>query len=377
MNGNNNENIRSFGFFATLFLTLVGFGVFAYSQNIGNELGTVGTLLSIVYGLAYLFFVYIINKVVKLNNNQDLNIIFENLFGKFIGKLLVFLISFCIIFLISIQFRIFIDSIKMYIFQEISSELMISITLLVCYYVVRQGNKVLIGLNEIFFVFLIICSVIILFTIGGNLDLTNVLPFEISNECSLFSGFLTFTSFFSGIIIMFYLLPKYKLENSKKIHVSYNAVFYSSVFLGFVFLICICSLNIKQTVKSIWPIILSFTTVDLKEGFFGRVEGVIITIAIIFFIMNFINLYFYGSYINSKSLNIHSHKVSSTMFLPIIYILTIIPKDLNTIDYLLNKIAFPISIGISVLLPIVLLIGTYLRNIFNVKGVVKHEKNNS
>ena len=373
----NKENIRGFGFFSTLFLSLVGFGVFTYSQNIGKVLGTTGILMTLLYGLGYLFFVYMINKVIKLHEYKEFDKIIKNLFGKFIGRILLFLISFCIIFLISIQLRIFIDSIKMYIFQSISSEFMITITLFVCYYVVRYGNKVLVGLNEITFVFLIICSIIIFLIVYKNLDFTNILPFEVQGEYSFFMGFLTLSSFFSGIIILFYLLPKYKLKDTKKIHITYKAVFFSSIFLSIVFLICVCSLNIKQTIKSIWPIILSFTTIDIKGGFVGRVEGIIITIAIIFFIINFINLYFYASLINSKSLDMYEHKISSTMFLPIIYIVSLIPKDLNNLYFITNKIASPICLIISIFLPIVLLIATYVRSIFKVKGDVTNEKNNN
>lgn len=375
-NNTSKENIRSFGFFATIFLSLVGFGVFTYSQSIGKVLGTTGVLMTIIYGFLYLFFVYIINKVIKLNNYLEFDHIVEGLFGKFLGKILLFIISLGIVFLISVQLRIFIDSIKMYIFQNIGNEFMIIMTLLVCYYVVKQEDRVLVGLNEITFVFLILSSLIILSSIYKNLNFANALPFKLGSTSSFSMGFLTFTSFLPGIISLFYFFPKYRSNEKKKIHVTYKAVFFSSIFLVIVFLICIGSLNIKQTIQSIWPVILAFTTFDIKESFIGRIDGIIITIAVIFFIINFINLYFYASFLNSKALNLTSHKYSSTIFLPVIYIITLLPRDLSDTEFITSNIIFPICVGITIILPILLLIATYIKGIFN-KGAYKHEKNNS
>ena len=55
------NKIRGFGIFSTLFLSLVGFGVFTYSQNIGKILGNSGFFLTFVYGLIYMFFPHINN----------------------------------------------------------------------------------------------------------------------------------------------------------------------------------------------------------------------------------------------------------------------------------------------------------------------------
>ena len=161
--------IRSFGVFSTLFLSLVGFGVFTYTKNIGKILGNNAFFPTIIYGIIYLAVIYIIYNTVKINNNNELNIIVENLFGKFIG----------IIFLISMQLRIFIDSIKLYIFPEINSEFMIGATLIICYYVVRFGDKVLTGINEIMFVFLLICCFVTFAIVCKNINLDNMLPMNI------------------------------------------------------------------------------------------------------------------------------------------------------------------------------------------------------
>lgn len=368
------NKIRGFGIFSTLFLSLVGFGVFTYSQNIGKILGNSGFFLTFVYGLIYMFFIMMIYRTVKLNKYKNFEDIVENLFGKIIGRTFLFLISFFIIFLISIQLRIFIDSIKVYILPNINSEFMIIITLLVCYYVSREGDKVLPGLNEIMFVFLSIFCLIILVIVYKNLDVSNILPLELKQSSLYAKGFLTLSSYFSGGIILFYLLPMYKTEEKSKIHVSYKSTIFSFVFLAFVFLLCVSILNINQTVKSVWPIILAFTTVDVPGGFVERVEGIIITIAIIFFIMNFVNLYFYASYINSKSLGAYKHKISSTMFIPVIYVLTLIPQNLNDINFIMNKLVFPISIFISFFVPTLLFLASYIKNIFKLKGGLEDEK---
>lgn len=355
------NKIRGFGIFSTLFLSIVGFGVFTYSQNIGKSLGRNSILPTIIYGFLYTIFIMMIHKTIEINNFKNFGEILENLFGKFIGRIFMCLISFCIIFLISIQLRIFIESIKLYIFPSINSEFIILITLFVCYYTVKDGEKVLTGINEILFVFLMISCILISFVGYKNLDLTNFFPIEVKSLESYFQGFLTLGGYFSGSIILFYLIPMYKPYRKRKFHISYKSIIFSSIFLSLVFLFCVGILNVNQTVKSIWPIILSFTTVDIPGGFIERVEGIIMTIAIVFFIMNFINMYFYSSYINSKSIGIEKHKISSIMFLPIIYAITLIPKGLNDINFLMNKFLFPISVFISFFIPVLLFSLSYLK----------------
>lgn len=362
------NKIRGFGIFATLFLSLVGFGVFTYTQNIGKILGNNAFFPTIIYGIIYLIFVRMIYEIVKINEFSSLDEIMEKSFGKVIGRTLLFILSFGIIFLLSIELRVFIESIKTYIFPNINSEFMIIITLFVSYYAVRQGDRALIGLNEIMFVFLMISCFVILVIVYKNVDITNLLPITIKTKESYFKGFLTLGSYFSGIIMLFYLLPMYKFGDKKKFHVSYKSTIFSFIFLAFVFLICVSVLNINQTIKSIWPIILAFTTVDVPGGFVERVEGIIITICIVFFLMNFINLYFYSSYINSKSLGMYRHKVSSTMFIPIIYVLTLVPQNLNDINFMINNIVFPISLVIVFGVPIVLFVVSYVKQFLRKSG---------
>lgn len=369
------NKIRGFGIFSMLFLSLVGFGVFTYSQSMGKILGSGGILLTPLYGILYLFFIVMIHKTIKLNGNKKFEDIIFNLFGEHLGRIILFLISGLIIFLISMQLRIFIDSIKVYILPNIDSEFMIISTLLVCYYVVKDGHRVLSGLNEIMFVFLMIFCLIIFLIVFKNLDLTNILPFEIKEMKDYFRGFLTFGGYLSGSIILFYLIPIYASEGNKKLHVIYKSSIFSFIFLSLIFLICVSVLNINQTVNSMWPIILTFTTVDVPGGFIERVEGIIIGISIIFFIMNFLNLYFYAGYINSKSIGIKKHKLSSIMFIPIIYVLTLIPQNLNDVNFMMNEIVFGISIFIGFFIPVLLFLMSIIKKNFN-KGGIINEKGN-
>ncbi len=356
------NSLTNFGMFSTLVLSMIGFGVFTYSQNIGKLLGRNGFISTLIFGFVYLIFFVMMNKTIKLNNYENLENIIESSFGKIFGRAIMFLISISILLLISIQLRIFIDSIKVYLFPNINSEFMINVTLIVCLYVVANGEKVITGLNEIMFVFLCISCLIIFLVVFKNLDLSNVLPLEIRGGDKYFFGFLTLSSYFSGSIMIFYLMPMFKNKSNIKGNTSYKALVFSFAFLALVFLICVSTLNINQTITSIWPIILSFTTVDIPGGFVERIEGIIITISIIFFVVNFINLYFCSSYINSKSLNSNNHKIFSLIFMPLIYILSLLPRNLNDVYFIISKIIFPIGIFISLIFPSLLFLISFLKN---------------
>ena len=75
---NNFGKIRSFGFFSMIFLSLVGFGMFTYSQTMGKILGSNGIFLTIVYGLIYMILVGMIYKTFKINEFKPLEFIFED-----------------------------------------------------------------------------------------------------------------------------------------------------------------------------------------------------------------------------------------------------------------------------------------------------------
>lgn len=369
MKYNFESNKGSFSIFSTLFLSLVGFGVFTYSQNVGKILGNNGFIATFLYGLVYMIFVMMICVTVKINNYKKLEHIVEDLFGKVLGKVFLFVISSFIIFLISMELRIFIDSIKIYILPNINNEFMIGITLLICYYVSKNEDKVLTGINEIMFVFLMVSCLITFFIVYKKIDLTNILPIEHKSINLYLNGFLSLGRYLSGGIILFYLLP---ISKSKKINGVYKSVIFSFVFLSFIFLLCVGILNINQTTNSIWPMILAFTTIDTSGGFVERIEGVAISIAIIFFLINFINLYFYGSYINSKVIGVREHKISSIMFVPIIYIVSLLPQNLNDVNFIMDNIIFPISIFLSFFVPALLFLISYLKKFF--KGGVKNEE---
>lgn len=366
-----NNKLGNFSIFSTIFLSLVGFGVFTYSQNIGKILGNNGFFITFIYGLIYMIFVMMIYSIIKLNNYKKLEEILEDLFGKIFGKIFLFLISLFIIFLISMELRIFIDSIKIYILPNINNEFMIGITLLICYYVSKNEDRVLTGINEIMFVFLIISCLVTFFIVYKNIDLSNILPLEFKPINLYLDGILYLGRYLSGGVILFYLIP---ISKSRKLNEFCKPVIFSFIFLAFIFLLCVGILNINQTINSTWPIILSFTTIDISGGFVERIEGIAVSIAIIFFVINFINLYFYGSYINSKVLGVKEHKVSSIMFVPIIYIIALLPKSLNDVNFIMNSIIFPISIFLSFFVPTLLFLISYLRKIFN-KGRVKDEEN--
>lgn len=361
-----NNKVGSFGIFSTLFLSLVGFGVFTYSQNIGEILGRNGFFITFIYGLIYMIFVMMICKTIKLNNYKNLENMVDDLFGKIFGKIFMFIISLFVIFLISMELRVFIDSIKIYILPNINNEFMIGITLLVCYYVSKNGDRVLTGLNEIMFVFLMISCLLTFFIVYKNIDLSNLLPFEIKPVNLYLKGFMSLGNYLSGGIMLFYLMP---IFNSGKERVIYKSIIFSFTFLAFIFLLCVGILNINQTTNSVWSIILAFTTVDISGGFVERVEGIVISIAIIFFVMNFINLYFYGSYMNSKVLGMYEHKISSIMIVPVIYVISLIPQSLNDVNFIMNKIIFPISIFLSFFVPTLLFLASYLKKIFNKDGL--------
>lgn len=352
---NSKENIKAYGLFSSLAVTTVGVGIFSYPRQLATAVGNEGWLVTIVAGLVSMLLVYLVYKISYYNDFQDFDVIIFNCFGKVLGFFILLIFSFYMIFLVSLQMRTFVEVIKMYLLEKTPTEFLIVTTILVGIHVVRGGQRSIIKFNEIAFWVMFLPMVLMLLALLPISDFTNMLPVfqqPIGNYAKgLFSSLVSFV----GFEILFFIMPIFG-EKKKIYKTSIKGITFITIFYVLIVIFSLAVFGENQSKIVLWPTITMVTAISLPGTFVERWEGVVMTLWILFYLTTFINYYYFSSHILTKITKVRSVKISSILIVPLIYVITLYPNNINELYEIGNKYLNPLIVFCVLILPILLFI---------------------
>ncbi|SHH51347.1 GerAB/ArcD/ProY family transporter [Clostridium grantii] len=363
------NNISKFDLFATVVVTVVGTGIFSLPSNLAEILGSEGWIMVWAIGVLVAFFVYIQCKVIKVNNFDRIDIILENNFGKFLGKIICLLIVIAGCFIISLELRTFTEVLRMYLLEKTPTELIMVLMILTGVVLIRGELEGVVMFNEIAFYLMFVPVIIVIPFVLNGADITNIFPVLTHKPMEYIKAingeFFSFAGFF--IIYMIHPFLKEKKQITK---VALKSIIFITLFYSIIVMVSLAVFPEEYNKNLLWPTISMVSIVNIPGAFIEGWEGVAMIFWIFFYFTTFINVFYFNSEIIKNTFNLGTVKISSLIIMPIIYILAMYPDNITELFYIERSIMAYIYILVIGMMPLSLLFINFIK-----KGRKRDETN--
>ncbi|MBU5486151.1 spore germination protein [Clostridium sp. MSJ-11] len=345
--------ISNYGLFSTLVVTIVGVNVFSYPSELANVLGVEGWIAIVISGIIAILFAYMINRIAKNNNYKHIYEIFINSFGQIFGRVVALFTIFYSIYFVSIGLRVFTEEIKMYLLEKTPTEVLFLITILAGNYIIRGEIDNLIKFNEISFWIMFISVALIFIPSARQGDFTNLLPIFNEPISNYLRGVTTGVNRYAGFGVLLLAIPFVKRKEDV-LKVTIKGVIFVTIFYIIIFVLAIGFFGKEQTGLLLWPTITMVKSVDIPGYLVERLEGIMMSIWILFYFTTFANHYYFSSDILRKVMNFRDIKLSSTILVPFIYLIALYPQNIAEV-HMLSRTYTPIFFTVVLIIAIIAL----------------------
>lgn len=322
----NRDFVTSYGLFCTIIISVVGVGIFSYPGELTSAVENNGWILTLISGFIAYGLAYIIYKSVQINNFDKFHTIMKNNFGKILGVVFTIIFAGYTTFFIALGMRDFVEVIKMYLLEKTPTEILLVVTILAGSYLVRGEIGSLIKFNEVAFWIMFLPMILILILTLNNIDFTNIFPLLSTKPMNYAKGLSAAAYSFAGFQIIYLVLPfvKNKIGMSKTL---FKSMGFITIFYIIIVMFCISVFSINQTKVLLWPTITMIKSINIPGAFIERWEGVVMTMWIVFYFTNFVNLYYFSSDLIKDIFGLKDIKLGIAIVTPFIYITAMYPDN--------------------------------------------------
>lgn len=328
----------------------------------GGQNGWLILIISLIF--AYLC-LYIINSLASLFPNDS----FYSYTSKIIGKPLATLIS--ILFVVKIIVGV---SFELRIFSEILKEIILfntpfwvtSISMLALgSYMASKGYEARGRMAEILIYIVFIPLAFVFFIALFDVDFSNLKPFlkEIDSKKMLNGSIYTLFNFSAlefVLLVYPYIKDKKQIKNTTK-----NGLISVGIIMILISVITIARFGKYDIVHQMWPVLEMMDTIDLPGSFIERQDAFIMTFWIISIFMIVNSSIFFSSLILKDTIKKGTHKTYIYIFIPIIYIISLIPKNIGQVYELMETFYKYFGLLYLFIIPLILLIIAKVRGLKN------------
>lgn len=298
----------------------------------------------------------------------------RKMFGKYLGWIIGLLYVLYFLYSAADNIRSFGDLLLSSILPNTPLLAIIILFVLTVSYVLSLGIEVVGRTAEVFIVILILLGISgnFLVLVSGNVDLHNIQPFLENGWTSILTtAFLETSNFpFNQMVVFMMLLPYLNRPRLVK------KVWLSALILGGLILCWTASLNIavlgvEEVKKSTFPLLLTVGKINLFE-FIQRVD-VIVVFTLLITVFFKASIFFYGTLIGIVDLfKLKNHQ---QIILPIAFILIFLSMTMaSSYSEHIEEgtyVARYITIYFHIIIPLLMLLVTMIRNRFKKKGRLK------
>ncbi|WP_346939676.1 endospore germination permease [Clostridium sp.] len=319
--------IEEFALFASLSVSMIGVGVFYAPAIVAKYVGADSWISAIIAGIAICIILFCIYEIVKLNKYKDITPILKDTYGGFLGTIISLIYSLVIIIVLSFSLRVFSEVITMYLLVNTPTEVIIITFIFTGMYLSRGGLANVVHFNEIaFWVMFLPLAIILLLTLP-EANFKNLLPIGASPIKNYFISSFEMLFLFNGFSIAFILIP-YVREKGKIGPILRRSSIFVGVCYVIIFILVSATLSSVQTAESIFPTITMLQSISSRSGFLEKWDGLVMALWVIFYFTSFSNIYYFASSILKESLNLDDIRTASMIYVPIVYLASMIPNSI-------------------------------------------------
>ncbi|RBW71338.1 spore germination protein [Bacillus taeanensis] len=311
----------------------LGVGILGFQRHIAEIAGYDGWISVLLAGITIHLVVWIMYQL--LNDHQnDLMLIHENIFGKWIGKLFSFVFMIYFIFIALTVLRTYLEVIQVWLFPQLNMWTFSLIFLILAYYIVSSGFRVVAG----------ICFLGVILPMG--LLVTLLFPLQHGHFANLFpvldhpfSAILGATKemvlSYLGFEVLLIVYPFLKNPEKSRKWTHYGAAFTTFIYLV-VTLVTYTFYSEGQLAQTIWPTLTLWKIVSFP--FLERFEYIGISIWAIVVLPN-ICLALWGASRIGKVIFSIKQRTIALILLPIIYVSNNLLTSREAIDMVNSNFA--------------------------------------
>lgn len=343
-----------------LIVTIVGVGILTLPREVSEIAGTDGWILIILGGIASILMSLVIHTLSMRFPNQTIIEYSEELLGRPLSILIgIIIFTYCSMFT-AFSVRIFGEVLKMFLLPKTPIEVITITFLLTAGYLVRNGLEPIVRFYELIIMIMFIPYLLALFAGTSNVNFTNLLPVFQTSPRVLLKGSFQIIFSYIGFEFIFLLFPF--VSDQKNIRKTLLISISSIILLYLITNIFVLATFGEDTIESlIWPLMAYIKSIEIPGEFIEQLEGIIMTIWVLFIYTTLSTVYFLSSFTLSRVMNVKEHSFFVSLLLPVIYILSLLPDNVAQLYDWLGIFSFYGSTLVSVIIPSFLLLVAKVR----------------
>lgn len=361
---NRSTGISAYQLGIFLIVTMVGVGILTLPREVVEIADTDGWMLVLSSGALTMGLSLIINYLSSLFPNQTVIEYSGELMGRPLGLVVGILFMANYIIFAAFSVRIFGEVLKIFLLPRTPIEVIIMTFLIASAYLVRKGLEGIARFYEIISLIKFIPFFLALLAGASQVDFTNLLPIFQASPLRMASGTLQIIFSFLGFEILFLFLPYVSDRGNIKKSLIISVSIIIMIYLFTVFFV-IASFGSEEVKLLMWPLMAYIKSVQVPGAFIEQLEGVIMTIWVLFIYTTMSTMCFSASFTINRLLKTQEQRIYAVAILPLIYFLSLLPDNPPQLYDWLSIVAVYLGNAIALFLPILLLLLAKIRK----KGV--------
>lgn len=252
----------AFYLFFVLHTVQVGVGIMGVPMIVYKEAKHDAWISIIIAGIALHITLFVMFYVLNKYENADLFGIQQDLFGKFLSKVLGFLYLVYVFVGISTILLNYTEVVQVYIFPKMPTYLITSFLLILMIYTLLGGLRVVVGVAFLFFILTIWLAFILYFPIR-HIQLEHYFPILNASPMELLRGAFKTTYTVLGFEVLLFVYPFVQNKNKAPLF-AHLAVFFTTILTFVTTFISIGYFSGEQLNKQIWATLSLFKIVQFS-----------------------------------------------------------------------------------------------------------------
>lgn len=340
--------------------SIIGVGVLSMQNALATAMGTDGWIAIIISGLLMIPVLAIHTQLFKLYPGKDFFEIGKATLGSILFTIFLIIFLVYLIMLMAIVSRNLGELIKIFLLQTTPLEVLIITFILATTYIASYEIDVIARASYFVYPIIILFAVLIVLISLPGADFTNILPVFRTDFPSILKG--VEGSFFSFIGLEFIVFGIPFVEEKDKVFKSgLLGLMTVTIIYLILFLMTLTHFSIEQIKSVNYPVLVLVRQLDLPGFFLENLDGIVMALWALVVFASMAPAYFGAGKILSNIFKTKSHKYFILGLVPIIYYVSLIPKNFIELIEDMTRYFNMLSLVIVIVLPSIMLIVGYIR----------------
>ncbi|PEC50009.1 spore gernimation protein [Bacillus sp. AFS077874] len=308
---------------------IFGAGILILPRSVTDKVKTPdGWITVIISGLIITLLTFLLVMLCKQYPNETYFQFTQKIIGKWLGISLSIIIIVYYVCLSALEVRVMAETTRLFLLQGTPTWAILIPFLWIGLYLVLGGINPIARILEIIFPITVLFFLLVIFLGIGIIEIDNLRPVLGNGIKPVLNGLKTTSLSFSGfeVILFIFVFMKDKTKISKTIMFGIGIPY---VFYTITVVAVVGAFSVDGVLLQTWPVLTYIRSYDIQGLFVERFDSLLLVIWIMQIFATFIIAYYICSLgmaqiFNKKSLNPFLFGT-----LPLIYIVAMIPKDIN------------------------------------------------